>query len=54
LNGFGSDYFTLFTELVIESGHDEQQSRLKVNEDDLIWEKDKADDQGVAKKMFSH
>ena len=50
LKDFGSDHFALFTELVIESGHDEKQSRLKVNEDDLVWAKDKADDQGVSKE----
>ena len=50
LRGFGSDHFALFTELVLEGKRDEQQSSLKANEDDLVWAKDKADDQGVSKE----
>ncbi len=47
--GFGSDHFALFTELVLETGYNVQQSGLKANEDDLAWAKDKADDQDVSK-----
>ena len=50
LRDFGSDHFALFTELVLEGKRDEQQSSLKVNEDDLAWAKDKADDEGARKK----
>ena len=49
LAGFGSDHFALFTELVLETGNNVQQSVLKANEDDLAWAKDKADDQDVSK-----
>ena len=49
LAGFGSDHFALFTELVLETGYNVQQSGLKANEDDLAWAKDKADDQDVSK-----
>ncbi|MGD8992034.1 MAG: endonuclease/exonuclease/phosphatase family protein [Desulfobacterales bacterium] len=50
LKGFGSDHFALFTELVLEDRRNEQQSRLKANEEDLAWAKDKADGQGVSKE----
>jgi endonuclease/exonuclease/phosphatase (EEP) superfamily protein YafD len=50
LRGFGSDHFALFTELVLEAGRDDQQSSLKVNENDFAWAKNKADQQGVSKK----
>ena len=50
LRGFGSDHFALFAELVLEVRSDKQQGRLKANEDDLAWAKDKADDQGVSKE----
>jgi hypothetical protein len=50
LRGFGSDHFALFTELVFEGKRDTQQSSLKANEDDFVWAKDKADDQGVSKE----
>ena len=49
LPGFGSDHFALFSELVFETGCNVQQSGLEVNEDDLAWAKNKADDQGVSK-----
>ena len=49
LAGFGSDHFALFTELVLETGNNVQQSGLSANEDDLAWAKDKADDQDVSK-----
>ena len=47
--GFGSDHFALFTELVLETGNNVQQSGLKTSEDDLTWAKDKVDDQNVSK-----
>ena len=49
LAGFGSDHFALFTELVLETGNNVQQSGLKTSEDDLTWAKDKVDDQNVSK-----
>ncbi len=49
LAGFGSDHFALFTELVLETGKNVQQSGLKANEYDLAWAKDKVDDQNVSK-----
>jgi endonuclease/exonuclease/phosphatase (EEP) superfamily protein YafD len=50
LPGFGSDHFALFTELVLDVGRDDQQSRLAPDNDDLTWANDKAADQGVSKK----
>jgi hypothetical protein len=35
---------------VLEGKRDEQQSSLNAHEDDLVWAKDKADDQGVSKE----
>jgi len=49
LAGFGSDHFALFTELVLETGYNVQQSGLKANEDDVAWAKEKAGDQDVSK-----
>ena len=46
---FGSDHYALFTELVLETGSNAQQSGLKASEDDLTWAKDKVDDQDVSK-----
>jgi hypothetical protein len=37
LAGFGSDHFAPFTELVLETGNNAQQSGLKANDDDVAW-----------------
>ena len=39
LAGFGSDHFALFTELLLETCNNFQQSGLNADEDDLAWQK---------------
>jgi len=48
LQGFGSDHFALFTELVFESGGDVQQKGLEADGDDQSWATAKTEKQDVS------